>query len=206
MPYTLDDVEDQEQLRRPFTPLPDRIVVDVTVKEAEFATSDEKSKLMGVPTFVIDGPEQYKGWTRRHWFVLGTDEDPNCDNEDTRGPGFTGLKRLLRVTETFTPPMELNEMVGAPIGQRCSLYVGRTTNRKTGKPADQILAFYPLGQYPAGTIMTALDDGAATPAPVAARPATPSAPRAVVNRPVVAAPEEGAPSPTRPVRTVRRSA
>lgn len=131
--------------------------LEVVEFDADPRTAVSKSsKYMPSVSFKVLAPDEYAGrrLVRKEYFVLGTDEDPAFEDENTRGPGLGRLKRLCDaagVSCDGDPAEVLAEVqtVGAILVRKVQDKTNRdgTENAYAGQVYNEIKSFFAVGDH-----------------------------------------------------------
>ena len=144
--------------------------------DEEHTSQDTHAKLMFVAKFRVVEPAEFENWILRDNFVVGSDEDPECDDPATFDASIGAQRMKELFTKAGVPASSLGQMALALEGQELVATVKTTVTDRGGTFAN-IQRYYGLGErQPA----VATDNG--TPASTrqaAPKPAAPAAPKAV---------------------------
>lgn len=134
-----------------------RYYLEVVEYDAKPETAHSKTgKYMPSISFKVLQPAEYAGrkLPRKEYFVLGTDEDPEFEDENTKGPGLGRFKRLTDAAGVSCDG-EVDEVlaevqtVGAILSREVQPEKNRdgTTNEYAGRVQNEIKSFFAVGDH-----------------------------------------------------------
>jgi len=123
----------------------------VAIDALEASYSKQKHTLMYKGTFIVQEPQEYVNFYIFDYFSLGSEEDPNAQDQELRRRSF-GFQKLKGLFKALDIPLDekLDTMCRTAEGQQVMLKMTLGKDRETGNDRNQVSRYMPLGEREPG--------------------------------------------------------